>query len=455
MNELNRQHLQGSNLVFVPAVPEDHLDMLLEFMYKGEINIDSDKLDSLLNSARILQVKGLMQSPSVDIRAHDDTPPQQLRTLDEDKGSLGREPFTLPSPVLTAALTTRMPPISASSYHTPLDSQDQSTNSNKRRKRARKASGSSENGENPEVSPDNLSRGGSLIPPAPITTSIDSLFAEPNLRRNISSLPVNFPEQPVPFAPYNPKIDPSLFYRSLYQFDKNAEKEALTNAFTQMSGHAPTCSTPIPMSLSSTVAAAALQQSIGLRNALRTSIAQSNAFPDYKAPSFIPPQNYKEPVSRSESPIEVDNEPPQDLSISKNDSDKNEDSEKDGQSTETTLPKKTENSLSPENADRNEKTPTPNDPTSSNSDQDLSSPNNASSNYGKAEDTETNHMSDTNHISDDEEECAAIIKNDRVETIDPQPGPSNVNINHTEANNGNVFISLMCLNNNNALTSMT
>lgn len=54
----------GAAIVYLKDVNPYHMEHLLNFMYRGEINIEEDELMDLLNTARGLQIRGL--SDSVD-----------------------------------------------------------------------------------------------------------------------------------------------------------------------------------------------------------------------------------------------------------------------------------------------------------------------------------------------------------------------------------------------------
>lgn len=65
----------GAAIVYLKDVNPYHMEHLLNFMYRGEINIEEDELMDLLNTARGLQIRGL--SDSVDESESDLIKPEQ------------------------------------------------------------------------------------------------------------------------------------------------------------------------------------------------------------------------------------------------------------------------------------------------------------------------------------------------------------------------------------------
>jgi len=60
--ELLLQHWDKQAIIFLKDVPFTQLKALVDYMYKGEVNIAQDQLSSLLSTAESLQIKGLTDS---------------------------------------------------------------------------------------------------------------------------------------------------------------------------------------------------------------------------------------------------------------------------------------------------------------------------------------------------------------------------------------------------------
>merc|ERR1712088_821428 len=54
---------QAHPIVFLKDVEPRHMEQLLQYMYRGEINVLQDDLGPLIETARALQVKGLADAP--------------------------------------------------------------------------------------------------------------------------------------------------------------------------------------------------------------------------------------------------------------------------------------------------------------------------------------------------------------------------------------------------------
>jgi len=54
---------QSHPIVFLKDVEPRHMEQLLQYMYRGEINVLQDDLGPLIETARALQVKGLADAP--------------------------------------------------------------------------------------------------------------------------------------------------------------------------------------------------------------------------------------------------------------------------------------------------------------------------------------------------------------------------------------------------------
>ena len=53
-------------IVYLKDVSPSHMELLLNFMYRGEINVEEEELMTLLNTARGLQIRGLSDNTSED-----------------------------------------------------------------------------------------------------------------------------------------------------------------------------------------------------------------------------------------------------------------------------------------------------------------------------------------------------------------------------------------------------
>ena len=71
--------------VILDGTRADDLQILLQFMYKGEAYLHEDRIDSVIRTAELLQIKGLCESPK-NIVLNDNT---NLRGT----SSLGKEKF--------------------------------------------------------------------------------------------------------------------------------------------------------------------------------------------------------------------------------------------------------------------------------------------------------------------------------------------------------------------------
>lgn len=52
----------GQHVIFLKDVNPKHLELLLQYMYKGEIKVQEDELVTVLNVAQSLEVKGLTEN---------------------------------------------------------------------------------------------------------------------------------------------------------------------------------------------------------------------------------------------------------------------------------------------------------------------------------------------------------------------------------------------------------
>ncbi len=83
-------------IVFLKDVDPRHMEQLLQYMYRGEINVMQDDLEPLIETARALQVKGLADAPpgsgsknsnsnSKRLNTHPPPPPRQLPSLKQQQ----------------------------------------------------------------------------------------------------------------------------------------------------------------------------------------------------------------------------------------------------------------------------------------------------------------------------------------------------------------------------------
>ena len=59
MQELLSLHWDKQAVVFLKDVKFDHLQALVDYMYRGEVNVSQDQLAAFLNTAEALKIKGL------------------------------------------------------------------------------------------------------------------------------------------------------------------------------------------------------------------------------------------------------------------------------------------------------------------------------------------------------------------------------------------------------------
>lgn len=59
MQELLSHHWDKQAVVFLKDVKFDHLQALVDYMYRGEVNVSQDQLAAFLNTAEALKIKGL------------------------------------------------------------------------------------------------------------------------------------------------------------------------------------------------------------------------------------------------------------------------------------------------------------------------------------------------------------------------------------------------------------
>ena len=57
-----RSHLAGESIVYLKDVDPRHMELLLSYMYRGEINVQESDLYSLLTTAKGLQIRGLTEA---------------------------------------------------------------------------------------------------------------------------------------------------------------------------------------------------------------------------------------------------------------------------------------------------------------------------------------------------------------------------------------------------------
>ena len=101
-----RRPADGAAIVYLKDVDSKHLELLLSYMYRGEINVEESELMDLLTTAKSLQIKGLTE-------AEDETKPepnQQPMNLNQ------RSYSQVPSKKRPASKQTSAPKPSKSSY---------------------------------------------------------------------------------------------------------------------------------------------------------------------------------------------------------------------------------------------------------------------------------------------------------------------------------------------------
>lgn len=72
-----KSRYQAHPIVFLKDVEPRHMEQLLQYMYRGEINVLQDDLGPLIETARALQVKGLADAPSHQPKKRPPPPLQQ------------------------------------------------------------------------------------------------------------------------------------------------------------------------------------------------------------------------------------------------------------------------------------------------------------------------------------------------------------------------------------------
>ena len=73
---LLEKNLMEKPLIFMRGVKSDHLSWIVDFLYKGEVNIDQENLNEFLALAEDLQLKGLTETGGGDVK--ESLKPQEL-----------------------------------------------------------------------------------------------------------------------------------------------------------------------------------------------------------------------------------------------------------------------------------------------------------------------------------------------------------------------------------------
>ena len=93
-------------IVYLKDVDPAHMELLLNFMYRGEINVEEDELMALLNTARGLQIRGLSDNSEQENNSNNiqsETPNQQqykapkAKAVKRAKSPIVPTPTQLPS----------------------------------------------------------------------------------------------------------------------------------------------------------------------------------------------------------------------------------------------------------------------------------------------------------------------------------------------------------------------
>ena len=88
---LLEKNLMEKPVIFLRGVKSDHLSWIVDFLYKGEVNIDQENLNEFLALAEDLQLKGLTETGGGDVK--ESLKPQELNR----KASRSLKPATMSS----------------------------------------------------------------------------------------------------------------------------------------------------------------------------------------------------------------------------------------------------------------------------------------------------------------------------------------------------------------------
>jgi len=85
----------GAAIVYLKDVDAHHMELLLNFMYRGEINVEEDELMDLIATARGLSIRGLSDS---DEDSNEQEEPQEVKNTNENSSSSRQIPPSHPPP---------------------------------------------------------------------------------------------------------------------------------------------------------------------------------------------------------------------------------------------------------------------------------------------------------------------------------------------------------------------
>ena len=83
-------NLLNQAIVYLKDVDPRHMELILQYMYRGEINVQEDDLMDLLNTAKGLRVKGLTEAGSSDNSTHQEQQQQQQQPNKRGKKRTGQ-----------------------------------------------------------------------------------------------------------------------------------------------------------------------------------------------------------------------------------------------------------------------------------------------------------------------------------------------------------------------------
>jgi len=91
-------------IVYLKDVSPSHMELLLNFMYRGEINVEEEELMTLLNTARGLQIRGLSDNTNEDTSNNIQSETHQQYTKPKPKAvKRAKSPIVTPSRPSTSA----------------------------------------------------------------------------------------------------------------------------------------------------------------------------------------------------------------------------------------------------------------------------------------------------------------------------------------------------------------